>query len=157
MRRKNPLTGVEQLSIRELRAGDLDAVHQLDGLTELDGDVDAFVLRVKENAAVERLLLVGRLEVGAQTRPPEGSGASPSASGGSGSSAPSGGTPYGPTAEPGGASIDEEGTVRTGGWVVIDNVDYGLVLRSPQGRYFAFTVDESGRLSPGRDLGTERP
>lgn len=152
MRRKNPLSTMERLTVRELNAGDRDALHRIDGHTELDGDVDAFVLRVKENAAVERLLLVGRIEVGAQARLPEGSGASPY-----GSSAPSGGTPYGPAPAPSGASIDEGGTVRTGGWVVIDNAEHGLVLRSPEGRYFAFTVGEDGALGPGRYLGTERP
>lgn len=157
MRRKNPLSTMERLTVRELRAGDRDALHRIEGHTELDGDVDAFVLRVKENAAFERLLLVGRIEVGAQVRPPEGSGASPYASGASGSSAPSGATPYGRVPEPGGASIDEDGTVRTGGWVVIDNAEHGLVLRSPEGRYFAFTVGEDGTLGPGRYLGRERP
>ena len=158
MRRKNPLSAVEQLRVRELRAGDVDAFHEVVGVTELDGDIDAFVLRVKENAAVERLLLVGRLEVGAQARPPEGSGASPYASGASGSSAPSGGTPYAPRADREGASIDEDGTLRTAGWVVIHNSEYGLVLRSPEGRYFGFTVDEHGALSvQGKDLGTSEP
>lgn len=156
MRRKNPLSTMERLTVRELRAGDRDALHRIDGHTELDGDVDAFVLRVRENAAVERLLLVGRIEVGGQARPPEGSAASPYASGASGS-APSGGTPCGAVPVPGGASIDEDGTVRTGGWVVIDNAEHGLVLRSPEGRYFAFTVGEDGALGPGRYLGTERP
>ena len=148
---------MERLTVRELRAGDRDALHRLEGQTEIDGDVDAFVLRVKENAAVDRLLMVGRIEVGAQARVPEGSGGSPYASGASGSSAPSGGTPYAPRAEPGGASIDDDGTVRTGGWIVIDNADHGLVLRSPEGRYFAFTVGEDGVLGAGRYLGRERP
>lgn len=157
MRRKNPLSTMERLTVRELRAGDRDALHRIDGTTEVDGDVDAFVLRVKENAAFERLLLVGRVEVGAHARVPEGSGASPYASGASGSRVASGATPYGPIAEPTGASIDEEGTVRTSGWVVIDNADHGLVLRSPEGRFFAFTVDESGQLGAGRYVGRERP
>ena len=154
MRRKNPLSAVDQLRVRELRAGDVDAFHEVVGVTELDGDIDAFVLRVKENAAVERLLLVGRIEVGAGARSPEGRGASPYA----GSSAPSGGTPYAPRADREGASIDEDGTVRTAGWLVIHNAEYGLVLRSPEGRYFGFTVDEHGALrTMGKDLGTNEP
>jgi hypothetical protein len=56
------------------------------------------------------------------------------------------------------ASIDEEGTLRTDGWVVIGDTERGLVLRSPEGRYFGFTVDDEGRLvSPGRFLGWVEP
>lgn len=157
MRRKNPLTSVERLDVREIRAGDRDAVHALEGITELDGDVDAFVLRVRENAAVERLLLVSRLEVSAAAR--RGGGRSSpyvDASGGY----TSGGyvSASHPSAARDGACIDEDGTLRTGGWIVIGDAERGLVLRSPEGRYFAFTVDERGRLSTtGVDLGTKEP
>ena len=145
MRRKNPLAGstsLGRLVVREVRLGDDDAVHEVRGQMVLDGDVDTVVLRVRENAEVERVLLVRRLEVGASPGDPYGSGGSPSD-----------GSPPGR-----GASIDEDGVLRTDGWLVVRDTDKGLVLRSPEGRYFGFTVDEQGRLvSPGRDLGTVEP
>ena len=145
MRRKNPLAGstsLGRLVVREVRLGDDDAVHDVRGQMVLDGDVDTVVLRVKENAEVERVLLVGRLEVG--------DAGSPYGSGGY----PSGGYPP----DRAGATIDEDGTLRTGGWAVVGDTDKGLVLRSPEGKYFGFTVDEDGRLaSPGRFLGTLEP
>ncbi len=145
LRRKNPLAGstsLGRLVVREVRLGDDDAVHDVRGQMVLDGDVDTVVLRVKENAEVERVLLVGRLEVG-DAGTPYGSGGYPS-----------GGYPP----DRAGASIDEDGTLRTGGWAVVGDTDKGLVLRSPEGKYFGFTVDEDGRLaSPGRFLGTLEP
>lgn len=145
MRRKNPLAGstsLGRLVVREVQLGDDDAVHDVRGLMELDGDIDTVVLRVKENAEVERVLLVGRLEVG-DAGTPYGSGGYPS-----------GGYPP----DRAGASIGEDGTLRTGGWAVVGDSDKGLVLRSPEGKYFSFTVDEDGRLaSPGRFLGTIEP
>ena len=150
MRRKNPLAGstsLGRLVVREVQLGSDDAVHDVRGQMVLDGDVDTVVLRVKENAEVERLLLVRRLEVGTSGGDPYGSGGRPS--GGS----PSDGSPPGR-----GASIDESGTVRTSGWVVVGDRDKGLVLRSPEGKYFGFTVDSEGRLTqPGRFLGLVEP
>lgn len=150
MRRKNPLAGSTSLGhlvVREVRLGDDDAVHDVRGQMVLDGDVDTVVLRIKENAEVERLLLVRRLEVG-------GAGGSPYGSGGY----PSGGYPSNASAPGAGASIDEEGTIRTGRWVVVGDSDKGLVLRSPEGRYFGFTVDDEGRLdTTGRFLGLVEP
>ena len=111
MRRKNPLAGstsLGRLVVREVQLGSDDAVHDVRGQMVLDGDVDTVVLRVKENAEVERLLLVRRLEVGTSGGDPYGSGGRPS--GGS----PSDGSPPGR-----GASIGEDGTVRTSGWVVV--------------------------------------
>ena len=146
MRRKNPCA-TSRLFIRELRAGDDDAVHEIRGQLVLDGDVDTVVLRVKENAEIERTLLVKRLEVGRSNADPYGSGGS--SSGGY----PSNGSP--PSC---GASIDEDGTIRTSGWVVINDSAKGLVLRSPEGKHFSFTVDEDGQLvSPGTFLGYVAP
>ncbi len=157
MRRKNPLTTAERLTVRELRAGDPDALHTLDGVTELGGDVDAFVLRVLENAAVERLLLVSRLEVSGAARSPD-RGGSPYVDQRGGYSSGSYVSGSYPSSPPGGACIDEDGTLRTSGWVVIGDAERGLVLRSPEGRYFAFTVDERGQLNTtGVDLGTTEP
>ena len=145
MKRKNPLSGsasLGRLVVREVRLGDDDAVHDVRGQMVLDGAVDTVVLRVKENAEVERVLIVRRLEVGAGGDAPYGSGGS-----GFFSSPP-----------PHGASIDQDGTLRTGGWAVIGDSERGLVLRSPEGRFFGFTVDEDGRLvSPGRFLGNAVP
>ena len=151
MRRKNPCA-THRLLIRELRVGDDDAVHELRGQTVLDGDIDTIVLRVKENAEVERTLLVRRLEVGATSGDPYGSGGSPSGG------YPSGGYPSSSSPPPQGASIDEQGVIRTGGWIVINDNAKGLVLRSPEGKYFGFTVGEDGRLSsPGEFLGHREP
>ena len=112
---------------------------------------------MRENAAVERLLLVSRLEVSTAAR--EGGGRSSpyvDASGGYTSGSYVSGSH--PPAARGGACIDEAGTLRTGGWIVIGDAERGLVLRSPDGRFFAFTVDERGRLSTtGVDLGTKEP
>ncbi len=145
MRRKNPLAGstsLGRLVVREVRLGDDDAVHDVRGQMVLDGDVDTVVLRIKENAEVERLLLVRRLEVGGAAGSPYGSGGYPSNAGAPGA----------------GASIDEDGTIRTGRWVVVGDSDKGLVLRSPEGRYFGFTVDDEGRLgTTGRFLGLVEP
>lgn len=145
MRRKNPLAGstsLGRLVVREVRLGDDDAVHAVRGQMVLDGDVDTVVLRIKENAEVERLLLVRRLEVGGAPGTPYGSGGYPS-----NGSAPGAG-----------ASIDEDGTIRTGRWLVVGDSDKGLVLRSPEGRYFGFTVDDEGRLdTTGRFLGLVEP
>lgn len=145
MRRKNPLAGstsLGRLVVREVRLGDDDSVHGVRGQVVLDGDVDTVVLRVKENAEVERVLLVRRLEVGAPGGDPYGSGGYPS----NGS----------PPAR--GASIDEAGTLRTSGWLVVGDTGRGLVLRSPEGKYFGFTVDDDGRLvSPGKFLGHTEP
>ncbi len=150
MRRKNPLAGSTSLGrivVREVRLGDDDAVHDVRGQMVLDGDVDTVVLRVKENAEIERVLLVRRLEVGAAGGDPYGSGGQPS-----------GGYPSNGRPPARGASIDEDGTLRTGGWAVIGDTDKGLVLRSPEGRYFGFTVDDEGRLvSPGKFLGHVEP
>lgn len=150
MRRKNPLAGstsLGQLVVREVRLGDDDAVHDVRGQVVLDGDVDTVVLRVKESAEVERLLLVRRLEVG-------GSGGDPYGSGGY----PSGGYPSDAGLPVAGASIDEGGTIRTGSWLVVGDSDKGLVLRSPEGRYFGFTVADDGRLDPqGTFLGWVEP
>ena len=151
MRRKNPLAGAAsfgELVVREVRLGaDDDAIHQVRGQMVLDGDVDTVVLRVQENAEVERILLVGRLEVGRNDGNPYGSG-----------SYPTGGYPSDGSAPDRGASIDEEGTLRPDGWVVIGDIEHGLVLRSPEGRYFGFTVDDDGRLvSLGRFLGWVEP
>ena len=170
MRRKNPLSGaadLQRLFVREVTdlGEDDDALHAVRGQMEVDGDIDMVVLRVKENAEVERVLLVGRLEVGGRPAGGYGSGGYPSGgsggypSGGTHSGGyPSGGYPYGGQAAPPGASIDEEGTVRTGGWVVVGNSDKGLVLRSPEGRYFGFTVDDTGKLEvQGTFLGFREP
>ena len=156
MRRKNPLAGAAsfgELVVREVRLGaDDDAIHQVRGQMVLDGDVDTVVLRVRENAEVERILLVGRLEVGRNDGNPYGSGGYPTGG------CPSDGYPSNGSAPDRGASIDEEGTLRTDGWVVIGDTERGLVLRSPEGRYFGFTVDDEGRLvSPGRFLGWVEP
>ncbi len=150
VRRKNPLAGstsLERLVVREVRLGDDDAVHDVRGQMVLDGDVDTVVLRVKENAEVERILLVRRLEIGKATGAPYGSGGYPTGG------YPSNGSPPGR-----GASIDEDGVVRTHAWAVIGDTDKGLVLRSPEGRFFGFTVGEDGSLvSPGRFLGLTEP
>lgn len=150
MRRKNPLAGstsLGRLVVREVRLGDDDAVHDVRGQMVLDGDVDTVVLRVKENAEVERILLVRRLEVGSAGGDPYGSGGYPS-----------GGYPSNGSPPARGASIDEDGTLRTAGWAVIGDTDKGLVLRSPEGRYFGFTVDDEGRLaSAGKPLGRVEP
>ena len=151
VKRKNPLAGSAsfgRLVVRELQLGDDDAIHDVRGQLVLDGDVDTVVLRVKENAEFERLLLVRRLEVGGGGTP-YGSGSAPYGSGGYPSD-------YG---APGpGASIDEDGNVRTGGWIVVGDTSKGLVLRSPEGKYFGFTVDDEGRLSlPGQFLGYVEP
>ena len=150
MRRKNPLAGsisLGHLVVREVQLGDDDAVHDVRGQMVLDGDVDTVVLRVRENAEMERLLLVRRLEVGAIGGDPYGSGGYPS-----------GGYPSTGSAPGRGASIDEDGVIRTDAWAVIGDTDKGLVLRSPEGRYFGFTVDEDGQLvSPGRFLGLTEP
>ena len=146
MKRKNPCAA-SRLFIRELRAGDDDAVHELRGQLVLDGDVDTVVLRVMENAEVERTLLVRRLEVGATGGDPYGSGGYPS-----------GGYPSNGSPPSRGASIDEHGNVRTDGWLVVSDSQNGLVLRSPEGRHFSFIVDEEGRLvSPGRFVGYRAP
>ena len=146
MRRKNPCA-TSRLVIRELRVGDDDAVHEIRGQTVLDGDIDTVVLRIKENAEVERTLLVRRFEVGSPSADPYGSGGYPS-----------GGYPSNGSPPSRGASIDEDGTFRTSGWVVINDSAKGLVLRSPEGKYFGFTVDEEGRLvSPGTFLGHVEP
>ena len=146
MRRKNPCA-TSRLFIRELRVGDDDAVHEIRGRTELDGDIDTVVLRVKENAEVERTLLVRRFEVGRPSADPYGSGGYPS-----------GGYPSNGSPPSRGASIDEDGTFRTSGWVVINDSAKGLVLRSPEGKHFGFTVGEDGRLSsPGTFLGYREP
>lgn len=155
VRRKNPLAGsvsLGRLVVRELKLGDDDAIHDVRGQMVLDGDIDTVVLRVKENAELERTLLVRRLEVGAPGGDPYGSGGY--ASGGY----PSGGySSYG--SSPGrGASIDEDGVVRTDAWAVIGDSDKGLVLRSPEGKYFGFTVGDGGRLSTtGTFLGWVEP
>lgn len=145
MRRKNPLAGstsLGRLVVQEVHLGNDDATHDVRGQMVLDGDVDTVVLRVKENAEVERLLLVRRLEVGASGGDPYGSGG-----------APSDGSPVGA-----GASIDEDGTIRTARWVVVGDTDKGLVLRSPEGSFFGFTVDDQGRLSTtGKPLGRVQP
>jgi len=73
---------------------------------EPDGDVDAVVLRVRENAALDRLLMVNRLEVGEMAKPPEGRGGSPNA----GSTLPSGGTaPGAPRLVPGASARSAPG------------------------------------------------
>lgn len=150
VRRKNPLAGstsLGRLVVREVRLGDDDAVHEVRGQMVLDGDVDTVVLRVRENAEVERVLLVRRLEVGASGGDPYGSGGYPTGG------YPSNGSPPGR-----GATIDEDGVLRTDGWAVIGDTDKGLVLRSPEGKYFGFTVDDDGQLvSPGRFLGLTEP
>jgi len=150
MRRKNPLAGstsLGRLVVREVQLGDDDAVHDVRGQMVLDGDVDTVVLRVRENAEMERLLLVRRLEVGVVGGDPYGSGGYPS-----------GGYPSNGSAPGRGASIDEDGVVRTDAWAVIGDTSKGLVLRSPEGRYFGFTVDEDGQLvSPGKFLGLTEP
>ena len=150
MRRKNPLAGstsLGRLVVREVQLGDNDAIHDVRGQMVLDGDVDTVVLRVRENAEMERLLLVRRLEVGAVGDDPYGSGGYPS-----------GGYPSNGIAPGRGASIDEDGVVRTDAWAVIGDTDKGLVLRSPEGRYFGFTVGEDGQLvSPGKFLGLTEP
>lgn len=155
MRRKNPLSGAAsfgQLVAREVRLGDDDAIHEVRGQMVLDGDVDTVVLRVQENAEVERTLLVGRLEVGGDGGAPYGSGGCPTGGYPSDGYHSNGGSPDQ------GASIDEDGILRTDGWVVIGDADHGLVLRSPEGRYFGFTVDDEGRfVSPGRFLGWVEP
>ena len=171
MRRKNPLSGaadLQRLFVREVTdlGEDDDALHTVRGQMDVDGDIDMVVLRVKENAEVERILLVGRLEVGGRGGGGHGSGGYPS--GGSGGGPPSGGTPSGGYPSGGypyggypagkGASIDEKGTVRTDGWVVVGNSEKGLVLRSPEGRYFGFTVDDAGKLEvQGTFLGFREP
>ena len=146
VRRKNPLSGsasLDQLTVHEVRLGtDDDAVQEVRGLMEFDGDVDTVVLRVKENAEVERILLVRRLEVGADGGDPYGSGGCPSDGGVSGPP----------------ASIDDQGVIRTHGWAVVGNSAQGLVLRSPEGKHFSFTVDDDGHLkSPGRFVGYHAP
>jgi len=150
VRRKNPLAGstsLGRLVVREVRLGDDDAVHDVRGQMVLDGDVDTVVLRVKENAEVERVLLVRRLEVGTTGGDPYGSGGYPT-----------GGYPSNGSPPARGASIDEDGVVRTDAWAVIGDTDKGLVLRSPEGRYFGFTVGEDGSLaSPGKFLGLTEP
>ena len=150
VRRKNPIAGstsLGRLVVREVRLGDDDAVHDVRGQMVLDGDVDTIVLRVKENAEVERILLVRRLEIGRATGDPYGSGGYPTGG------YPSNGSPPGR-----GASIDEDGAIRTQAWAVIGDTDKGLVLRSPEGRYFGFTVDDEGQIvSPGRFLGLVEP
>jgi len=150
VRRKNPIAGstsLGRLVVREVRLGDDDAVHDVRGQMVLDGDVDTIVLRVKENAEVERILLVRRLEIGRATGDPYGSGGYPTGG------YPSNGSPPGR-----GASIDEDGAIRTHAWVVIGDTDKGLVLRSPEGRYFGFTVGEDGQIvSPGKPLGRVEP
>jgi len=150
VRRKNPIAGstsLGRLVVREVRLGDDDAVHDVRGQMVLDGDVDTIVLRVKENAEVERILLVRRLEIGRATGDPYGSGGYPTGG------YPSNGSPPGR-----GASIDEDGAIRTQAWAVIGDTDKGLVLRSPEGRYFGFTADEDGHLvSPGKFLGWVTP
>ena len=144
MRRKNPLAGstsLGRLIVKEVRLGDDAAVHDVRGQMVFDGDVDTVVLRVKENAEIERLLLVRRLEIG------------PAAAAGAPTGYPSDGSAPGPR-----ASVDDDGTVRTAGWVVIGDGDKGLVLRSPEGKYFGFTVDDDGRIaSQGRFLGYVSP
>ena len=151
VRRKNPIAGsvsLGQLIVREVRlGGDDDALHTVRGQMVLDGDIDTVVLRVKESAEVERLLLVRRLEVGVPAGNAYGSGGYPS-----------GGYPSDAGAVGGGASIDEDGTVRTSGWLVVGDSERGLVLRSPEGKYFGFTVDNEGHLvSAGRFLGWRAP
>jgi len=150
VRRKNPLAGstsLGRLVVREVQLGDDDAIHDVRGQMVLDGDVDTVVLRVRENAEMERLLLVRRLEVGAVGGDPYGSGGYPS-----------GGYPSNGSAPGRGASIDEDGVVRTDAWAVVGDTNKGLVLRSPEGRYFGFTADEDGHLvSPGKFLGWVTP
>ena len=102
VRRKNPLAGstsLGRLVVREVRLGDDDAIHDVRGQMVLDGDVDTVVLRVRENAEVERVLLVGRLEVG-DAGTPYGSGGYPS-----------GGYPP----DRAGATIDEDGRLASPG------------------------------------------
>lgn len=160
MQRKNPLAGAVAVEVLKVRGdatlgGHDDAHIDVRGQVEIDGALDTVVLRIKENAAVERILRVGRIEVG-----PEAAGASdsPYPSGGSGG-APSGGYPstgYPPPSS--GATIDEDGVVRTERWIVIGDAAKGLVLRAPDGRYYGFTVDRDGNLvQPGRFLGYRAP
>lgn len=173
MHRRNPPAGVAHfstltvgdLTTHNLTAGvddgefDDNAEHRLHGTTTVSGAEDTLVLQVEQRAEVMDLLSARRLAIGLTTAPDPASDDPYRASG-------SDDTPYPALDENGSAAapqktgftVDEGGNVRASGFVVVKQAQEGVVLRAPDGRYYAFTVDALGRLSTtGRLVGQTPP
>lgn len=165
--RELPTLFVESLQVRELTAGvtsegtpDDNAEHSLHGTTTVSGAPDTIILLVEERAHVQDLLSASRLNVGLTTAPDPGPYSDPY------EASPYDDSPYPETLDGGasaapaqtGFTVDEGGNVRTSGFTLVKQAQDGVVLRAPNGAYYAFTVNSAGEISTtGRSLGTTPP